>query len=155
MPTKVYLSGKNIIVDQDGEDLLTIRTDRAKNTTLVPFASTDGKTPVPLYIQFDDVALLTRRTELIADVQDSTGTPFATLYDLRQYLDSFFQRSGFSNIYTDNGATSQYQEILILQNEALQETLDNISEDSEELNKIKELIKTNNRRNRNRKQSRC
>ncbi len=145
MPTKVYLSGKNIIVDQTGQDLLTIRTDRALYTTLTPFNSVDGKSPVSEYIEFKDVYYLTVRTELITGIQDSTGASFADYFALKTYLDGFFQRSAGKTVYIDNGATSQYQEILILQNEALQATLDNISEDSEELNKIKELIKTNNK----------
>ena len=117
MATKVYLSGKNIIVDQDGMALLTIRTDRAKNTTLIPFASTDGKTPVPLYIQFDDVVLLERRTELITDIQDQAGNPLPSIYDLSKYLDGFFQRSGASVINTAAipAATTNLQRVLVNQ----------------------------------------
>lgn len=145
MPTKVYLSSRNIIIDQVGQPILTIRVDRAKHTTLTPFASTDGKTPVPIYMQFDDIVLGGRRTELLTAVQDSTGATFATTYDLTAYLNTFFQRSGGATVYEDKGATSQYQEILILQNEALQAALDDINADASELNNIKELIEKSNK----------
>jgi len=93
MPTKVYLSGKNIIIDQVTQPLLTIRTDRALYNILTPFYSDGTSTPQASHIEFKDVHYLTLRTERITEVQDGAGTPFADFFALQAYLNGFFQRA--------------------------------------------------------------
>ena len=100
MATKVYLSGDNIIVDQDTQPLLEIRADRAMYTALTPFYSDGASLPVVEYIEFKDVHYLTSRTELIANIQDSGGSPFATYFDLIAYLNGFFQRASSGTMLT-------------------------------------------------------
>jgi len=87
MPTKVYPSGSNVIVDQTGQPLLTILKERAKYVIIQPTVSVDGITPpVAFTIQFIDIFNGDIRTESIANVQDSTGASFASQILLEKYL---------------------------------------------------------------------
>jgi hypothetical protein len=144
MATKVYLSGKNIIVDQTGTALLTIRTDRAMNITLIPFESDNGTTPVPIYIEFKDTFYQTTVTEKILEVQNQAGTAFASHFLLMEYLNGFFPRSSSRVIFSE-GASSENQEIIIAQNEVIKTNTSDAAKELRQLENIKDEAQTNNK----------
>lgn len=109
MPTKVYPSGDNVIIDQTGTPLLTISQERAKYIILQPATSEDGITPpTPTYIQFLDYLKVDIRTELIEDVQDFSGGTFADLDDLKKYL-LFVLRSETKLVDNPDNKISAYE----------------------------------------------
>lgn len=144
MATNVYLSGKNIIVDQTGTALLTIRTDRAENITLIPFESDNGLSPVPIYIEFQDAFYQTTVTEKILEVQNQAGTAFASHFLLMEYLNGFFPRSSSRIIYSA-GASSENQEIIIAQNAEIIANTEETTQKLQVLENIKDEAKTNNK----------
>lgn len=145
MATKVYLSGKSIIVDKAGETTLTIRVDRAKYIVYIPGLSTNGITPDPIEdIAFMDVSSGLVVYEKISNVTNQTGTSYSTLVLLQDYLNTFFQRSEGQVIYKQ-GATTDNQLIQIAELEALKAEIDTIRENSEHLHNIQEEQKLSNK----------
>lgn len=145
MATAVYQSGKNIIVDKNGEPTLTIVIDRGKYTVFYPFYSTDGLTPDdPEDIRFSDTFFGTSITDKIAEVTDQNGTSFDTLTSLINYLSTVFER-GDGAYVTKEGATSENQVLQIEKATELNATTDTISENSEHLHKIEEEQKKSNK----------
>lgn len=144
MATKVYLSGKSIIADKDGEPSLTIRTDRAEYVVFYPLLSSDGVTPpTPEDIQFKDIFYGTSITDKIENITNGTGGSYASLAELQVYLSSFFQRARGETVI-QQGATRENQTTIINQNEDVKSSLGLIKDDTEVLEKIKEESKTNN-----------
>ena len=144
MATKVYLSGLNVIVEQSGTNTLTILQERAKYTILQPTLSVDGiSIPQAEYVQFIDIFNTDTRTELISDVQDSTGATLADLKALQKYL-VFIPRADVTYI-TKQAATAENQNTIISQNEEIKNNTKSISEDVQTLDSIHEESELNNK----------
>jgi hypothetical protein len=145
MATAVYQSGKNIIVDKNGETTLTIVIDRGKYTVFYPFYSTDGLTPDgPEDIRFSDTFFGTSITDKISEVTDQNGTSYDTLTSLINYLSTVFER-GDGAYVTKEGATSENQKIIIAQNTDIEENTKVTSEKVRDLDNIKKELKINNK----------
>ena len=141
---KVYLSGGNVIVEQGGTTTLTILQERAKYTVLQPTLSVDGiSSPTAESISFVDIFLDDVRTGLILEVQNSTGGTYSTLKDLQKYL-LFIPRAETTYI-TKQAATAENQTTIITQNEQIEFNTGVAKDELQDLDKIKELLKDNNK----------
>ena len=91
MPTRVYLGGKGILIDQAGGATLNIPVARASYVIY-------GSRPVDDiedYVQVQFMDILTEETIIdnTLDVQDATFTPVGTtVYEVKQYLTSLIPR---------------------------------------------------------------
>jgi hypothetical protein len=145
MATKVYLSGRNIHVEKEGETALIIRTDLAEYSVFIPFLSSDGLTPNEAEnINFSDVRNGTSITDKIAEITDQVGTTYGNLTSLQAYLNTFFQRSK-GVVVIKEGATSENQETLIEQNNTLIDKNTSIVENTSEIENIKDIEKDSNK----------
>ena len=141
---KVYISGGNVIVEQSGTTTLTILQERAKYTVLQPTLSVDGiSSPTAESISFVDIFLDDVRTGLILEVQNSTGGTYSTLKDLQKYL-LFIPRAETTYI-TKQAATAENQTTIITQNEQIEFNTGVAKDELQDLDKIKELLKDNNK----------
>jgi hypothetical protein len=144
MATKVYLSGSNVIVDQTGQPLLRIPQRICSYTVIQPTASNDGLTiPVAVNMYFSDIETAVKRTEAILSVQTQAGVTFADFAALQAYL-VFITISSQINVAKE-GASVENQLIMIDQNTEIESELEETSENTRELKKIKEELKTNNK----------
>jgi hypothetical protein len=142
MATKVYLNGKTIEIEKAGDKTLSILVAYAKYTII-------GTIPVNTIEDYTQVLFTDIRTdETIIDdtivIQDSSGGTFSTNYDLKAYLDTFFVLAD-AKVNAQQGATKENQDLLIIQNALLQEELEKLNLSNEDLERIKELLKTNNK----------
>lgn len=145
MATKVYLSGRNIIVAKDGETSVSIIQHLAKYSTIQQSLSIDGVTvPEVESIQFKDVKYLTTVSDTWQNITDQSGNTFATFYDLQQYLNGFIFTAD-SIVLTKEGATSENQELIIAQNDTIISQNTTIEENTYELGKIKEIEADSNK----------
>jgi len=102
MATKVYLSGTDVIVDQDNKVLLTIRQNRAKYTLFYTSCSVDGiDDHVSNSIEFFDITGGEGRAELITGIQDQAGTPILGDDNIKKYLSFFLQSDSKAIVFCD------------------------------------------------------
>lgn len=143
MATRVYLNGKTIEVEKSGGSSLSILVARAKFTIIgtIPVTSIEDYTHVKIFDTISYESIIDEMTE----IQDSNGASVgSTNLDIKNYLSSIIPQSD-SLLNPEEGATKANQDLLIIQNALLQEELEKLNLSNEDLERIKELLKTNNK----------
>lgn len=144
MATRVYPSGKNVIVSKTGTATLTILKERSKYTTIQTTSVVDGASVSVIdKILFADTYTLESRIDLISEIQDASGNKFDGLKSLQKYL-LFIQRAD-STFAAQEAATAANQTTIIAQNEDIKTNTLKIKEDTSVLDIIKDESKENNK----------
>jgi hypothetical protein len=142
MGTQVYITGSTITVAKAGQSAIKIPVERAKYVL-------QGFTPISNISDYTSVSISDIVTEVATvsdtvDIQDSTGALVGDTAAVKSYFDGFFQMGAFKALSNDL-ATSANQEIIIAQNATIEAEINETTENTRDLKRIKDLTKDTNK----------